>query len=179
MSITKLCSLAIALSSPPVVAPSMGHPSTSEFPYFAASDRPQIDFFIHSSGDQSTDAAVRRRPVYLASLVGRQVVISVKRPTHSTLTTLFDSLFGRRENVSRPRATANLFVRGPKLESKGSKLEEMQLTQPTAVPNEKATSFITPTATPTGASPQSSIAPILTPSPTSSTINDLPTLPLE
>jgi hypothetical protein len=178
MSITKLRSRAIAWSALFVFAPSTGYPSTSELPHFAP-DRPQIAFPMLPSDNQLTDPVIRRRPVYLAGLVGREPAVPVKRSTRSTLNKLFDALFGRRDNVSRPRATATLFTRGVKPENKGSILEETQAAQPSAAPSEKALSFIAPVATPIPTSPQSPPIAPLTPSSAASKINDLPALPLE
>src|SRR5271170_1518915 len=181
MSTVKLCSLMIALGALLVVTPSAAHAGMNGLPH-----RPQIGFPIQPDGNQLADLG---NPIYLAALVGRQVAGPVKRPARSTLATLFSKLFGQRENMSRPRTSANIFVRRPKQESKGPELEETPVTQPTVAPNEKAASFIAPAATPTAAttaatptaaSPQSPpITPVLMPGPGTSQINDLPALPLE
>jgi hypothetical protein len=150
----------------------VGQPGMNGLPH-----RPQIGLLIQPDGSQLTDSF---SSIYLAGLVGRQGAGSVKRPARSTLATLFDDLFGQKGNVFRPKASANIFGRKPKRESKGPKLEEMLVTQPTATPNEKAISFVTPAATPTAASPQSPpFTPVLMSGPGTSQINDLPALPLE
>jgi hypothetical protein len=172
MSMMKLCSLIIALGALLVVTPSVAYPGMNGLPHLS-----QIGFMIRPGGNQLTGPV---NPIYLASLVGRQAAGSVKRPARSTLATLFANLFGQRDNVSRPRASANIFGRKLKRESKGPKLEETLGAQPTVAPNEKAASFITPAATPAAASPQSPpITPVLMPGPGTSRINDLPALPLE
>jgi hypothetical protein len=172
MRMMKLCSLIIALGALLVVTPSVAYPSMNGLPHL-----PQIGSLILPGGNQLTDPA---NPIHLASLVGRQAAGSVKRPARSTLATLFANLFRQRDNVYRPRASANIFVRKPKRESQGPKLEETPGAQPTVAPDEKAASFITPAAMPAAASSQSPpITPVLTPGPGASRINDLPALPLE
>jgi hypothetical protein len=182
MSIMKLRSLMIALGALLAVTPSVALPSMNGLPH-----RPQIGLLTQPGGDQLTDPV---NPIYLANLVGRQAAGSVKRPARSTLATLFANLFGQSDSrASRPRASANIFVRKPKREGKGPILEETPVSEPTVAPNEKAVSFIvpaptptaaTPAPTPTAASPQSRpITPVLMSGPGASQINDLPALPLE
>jgi hypothetical protein len=136
---------------------------------------------IQPGGNQLTDPV---SPIYLASLVGRQVDVSVKRRARSTPLTLFDALFGRRDNMFRRRVTASILVRRQLLQNKGSTLEERLVSQPapapSAAPSENAASSSTSAATPAAANPQSPpIAPILTLSPGTAKINDLPAVPLE
>ena len=173
MSIMKFGPLTIALGALLLIAPSAGH--ARGLPH-----RSQIGFFIQRDSRLTGPVS----SIYVASLVGRQPAVPVKPLARSRFTTFLDSLFGRRDNASRPRATAN-FVRKTKPESKGHKLEEMEVVQPTVAPDDKAVSLMTPAATSTAVSPQSPpIAPISTPNPGVSNpgvprINDLPTLPLE
>ena len=171
VKIMKLGSLMIVLGTLVVVAPSAGR-CMNGLPH-----RPRIGFSIKQGGNQLTAPV---SPVYFASLAGRPVGVSLKPSARSTLATIFGALFSGRDYVSRPKARTNIPVRKLNLESKGPKLERPPVAQPTAPPTEKAASFITPVATPTAPSSQSPpIAPILTPSPGASKINDLPVVTLE
>ena len=173
MSHMKLGSLMIALGAVLLVAPSVAHASIYGLPHCA-----QVGVSIQPGETQLTDPV---RPIYLASLLGRQGSVSVKPPARSRFTSIFDYLFGRRGNVSRAKGTVTI-VRKQRLESKGPKLDETLAAQPAVTADEKAASFVTPAATPAAApaSAQSPpIAPIPTPNPGPSRINDLPALPLE
>jgi hypothetical protein len=169
MNIIKLGSRIVALGVLLIVAPSVGHPMNG-LPH-----RPQIGFIIQPSENQLTDPV---SSIYLASFVRGEATVSVKPRARSTLATLFDALFGRRHNMSRPKAAASIMGRKSKPESNGPKLEETLVTQQTVAPHEKAASLTTPAATPTAASPPP-IAPILSPSSSATKVNDLQVLPLE
>ena len=169
MSHMKLSSLMIALGAVLLVAPSVAHASIYGLPHCA-----QVGLSIQPGETQLTDPV---RPIYLASLLGRQGSVSVKPPARSKFASIFDYLCGRRGNVSRAKGTVTI-VRKQRPESKGPKVDETQAAQPAVTADEKAASFITPAATPAAAqSPP--IAPIPTPNPGPSRINDLPALPLE
>jgi hypothetical protein len=214
MSIPKLSALALVLSACSVMALSVGHANTIEIALHAPGDRPQIEPMIQASGNQLTDPVLRRGPVYLADVFGRQddpgrlvieahdgrlllrhpgtpairrqTALPVERPSRSPLTTLFDGLFGRKDDVAPPWPPAD-YLEMPKSKPQVKRLKSKQtpVAQPTAAPGDnKAISLVTPAATPSAASPPSPpTAPVApsapTPNASAPKINDLPVAPLE
>jgi hypothetical protein len=181
MSIPKLSALALVLSACSVMALSVGHANTIEIALHAPGDGPQIEPMIQASGNQLTDPVHRGGPA-----IRRQTAPPVERPSRSMLTTLFDGLFGRKDDVAPPRPPAD-YLEMPKSKPQVKRLKSKQtpVAQPTAAPGDnKAISLVTPAATSNPASPPSPpTAPVApsTPTPNVSApkINDLPVAPLE
>jgi hypothetical protein len=137
----------------------------------------QIERMVLARGDKLTGPVVRRGPVYLANVLGREddperLVIDARNgrllqrylgepaivrqaaipESVSPLTTLFDGWFGRHEDVAPPSAGPSPdFFETPKLKPqvKRHKSDPMAVALPTPAPKDnKATSPAPPPATP-------------------------------
>jgi hypothetical protein len=156
----------------------IGRPSAqAQFNRAAALLPSQIERMVLARGDKLTGPVVRRGPVYLANVLGREddperLVIDARSgrllqrypgepaivrqaaipESVSPLTTLFDGWFGRHDDVapSSPSPSPDI-LETPKLKPqvKRHKPEPMAVALPTPAPNDnKATSPVPPPATP-------------------------------
>jgi hypothetical protein len=154
----------------------IGGPSAqAQFNRAAALLPSQIERMVLARGDKLTGPVVRRGPVYLANVLGREddperLVIDARSgrllqrypgepaivrqaaipESVSPLTTLFDGWFGRHDDVAPPSPSPDI-LETPKLKPqvKRHKPEPMAVALPTPAPNDnKTTSPVPSPATP-------------------------------